>query len=262
MDERIGDGVVARAWRAAVVIGGLALAWEFAVHALALPPYLLPSPRAVVATLVERHDFLLRHAGVTLAEIALGLLLGCLAGVAAGAALAASPAARRWLLPLVVASQAIPVFAIAPLLVLWLGYGMASKIAMATLVIFFPVAVAAFDGLAQTPVHWLDAARIMGASRLQLLLRVRLPAALPTLASGVRVAAAVAPIGAVIGEWVGAAGGLGFVMLQANARMQIDLMFAALLVLAFMAALLFLLVDALATRVVHWVPRTSLRSQA
>jgi putative hydroxymethylpyrimidine transport system permease protein len=262
VDERIGDGVFARAWRAAVVIGGLALAWELAVRALDIPPYLLPSPRAVAATLVERRDFLLRHAGVTLAEIALGLVLGCLIGVAAGAALAASPAARRWLLPLVVSSQAIPVFAIAPLLVLWLGYGMASKIAMATLVIFFPVAVAAFDGLAQTPVHWLDAARIMGASRLQLLLRVRLPAALPTLASGLRVAAAVAPIGAVIGEWVGAAQGLGFVMLQANARMQIDLMFAALLVLAVMAALLFLLVDALATRVVHWVPRTSLRSQA
>ena len=258
MDASTGDGVVARLWRGAVVIGGLLVAWELAVRALAIPPFLLPSPRAVIATLVERRELLLRHAGVTFAEIVLGLVLGC----AAGAALAASPAARRWLLPLVVSSQAIPVFAIAPLLVLWLGYGMASKIAMATLVIFFPVAVAAFDGLAQTPTHWLDAARIMGASRLQLLLRVRLPAALPTLASGLRVAAAVAPIGAVIGEWVGAAEGLGFVMLQANARMQTDLMFAALLVLAVTAALLFLAVDAIATRVVHWVPRTSLRSES
>ncbi|MCC7416149.1 MAG: ABC transporter permease [Acidobacteria bacterium] len=261
VDASTGDGVAPRLWRAVVVIGGMLIAWEIAVRLAAIPPFLLPSPRAVLATLVERRALLLRHAGVTLAEIVLGLTLGCAAGIAAGAALAASPAARRWLLPLVVSSQAIPVFAIAPLLVLWLGYGIASKIAMATLVIFFPVAVAAFDGLAQTPTHWIDSARIMGASRLQLLLRVRLPAALPTLASGLRVAAAVAPIGAVIGEWVGAAEGLGFVMLQANARMQTDLMFAALFVLAVTAALLFLLVDAIAVRVVHWVPRTSLRSE-
>lgn len=256
MDAETSDGVGLRLGRAALVVTGLVLLWEAATRVLALPAFLLPSPRAVATTLIERRAFLLAHAWVTLSEILLGLLLGTLAGIATGAALAASRLARRWLLPLVVASQAIPVFAIAPLLVLWLGYGMASKIAMATLVIFFPVAVASFDGLSHTPAHWLDSARIMGASPLQLFWRVRLPAALPSLASGLRIAAAVAPIGAVIGEWVGAAEGLGFVMLQANARMQTDLMFAALTVLALMAMLLFAVVDAIAMRTIHWVPRT------
>jgi putative hydroxymethylpyrimidine transport system permease protein len=256
------DGVGVRVWRAALVVAGLVLLWEAAIRVLGLPPFLLPSPVAVASVLVERRAFLLTHAAVTLSEILIGLALGTLAGAAAGAMLASSRAARLWLLPLVVASQAIPVFAIAPLLVLWLGYGMPSKIAMATLVIFFPVAVASFDGLSQTPAQWLDSARVMGASRLQLFWRIRLPAALPALASGLRVAAAVAPIGAVIGEWVGAAEGLGFVMLQANARMQTDLMFAALIVLAICAASLFALVDAIAARVIHWVPRNFSRSDS
>jgi putative hydroxymethylpyrimidine transport system permease protein len=159
------------------------------------------------------------------------------------------------MLPLIVASQAIPVFAIAPLLVLWLGYGMASKIAAAALIIFFPVASAFYDGLARTQAGWLDLARTMGATRASILLRVRFPAALPSLASGVRVAAAVAPIGAVIGEWVGASAGLGFVMLQSNAQMRVDLMFAALIVLAVFALLFYALVNKAMARLVPWDPK-------
>ena len=105
-------------------------------------------------------------------------------------------------------------FAIAPLLVLWLGYGMASKVAMATLVIFFPVASTLYDGLRRADPGWLDLARTMNAPPRAVLLRIRLPAALPAFASGARVAAAVAPIGAVIGEWVGASAGLGYLMTQ------------------------------------------------
>ena len=103
--------------------------------------------------------------------------------------------------------QTIPVFALAPLLVLWFGYGLASKVAMAILIIYFPVAAALFDGLRRTEPGWLDLARTMGATRLRTLLRVRLPAALPAFGSGLRVATAVAPIGAVVGEWVGSSAG-------------------------------------------------------
>jgi putative hydroxymethylpyrimidine transport system permease protein len=120
-----------------------------------------------------------------------------------------------------VASQAVPVFALAAILVLWLGYGLASKVAMATIIIYFPVAAAFLDGLRRTDPGWLDLARVMGASRASILRHIRTPAALPALGSGLRVAAAVAPIGAVIGEWVGSSAGLGY-LVHANARLRID----------------------------------------
>ncbi|MBX6375755.1 MAG: ABC transporter permease subunit, partial [Acetobacteraceae bacterium] len=144
--------------------------------------------------------------------------------------------------------------AIAPLLTLWMGFGMASKIAMATIIIFFPVASAFYDGLRRTEPGWLDLATTMGASRRTALLRIRLPAALPALASGLRVAAAFAPIGAVVGEWVGASAGLGYLMLHANGRSQTDLMFAALFVLAAMALALWFALDALLRALLPWQP--------
>jgi putative hydroxymethylpyrimidine transport system permease protein len=131
---------------------------------------------------------------------------------------------------------------------------MASKVAMAVLVIFFPVTTAFFDGLKRTEPGWLELARVMNAKPAATLWRIRVPAALPAMASGLRVAAAVAPIGAVIGEWVGSSAGLGHLMLHANARMQIDLLFAALLILAAMALALYAAVDGLTRRLVRWQP--------
>jgi putative hydroxymethylpyrimidine transport system permease protein len=163
---------------------------------------------------------------------------------------------QPWLLPLLVLGQTIPVFALAPLLVLWFGYGLASKVAMAILIIYFPVAAALFDGLRRTAPGWLDLARTMGASRLRTLLQVRLPAALPAFGSGLRVATAVAPIGAVVGEWVGSSAGLGYLMLHANARLQVELMFAALIVLMAMALVLYVTVDRLLIRLMPWAPQT------
>ena len=148
----------------------------------------------------------------------------------------------------------MPVFALAPLLVLWLGFGLASKVLMAVLVIFFPVTAAFYDGLRRTEPGWLDLARTMGASRLSILWRVRLMAALPAFGAGLRIAASVAPIGAIIGEWAGASEGLGYVMLNANARMQTNVMFAALMLLAGMTILLWVGVDMLLKKLLHWAP--------
>jgi putative hydroxymethylpyrimidine transport system permease protein len=133
---------------------------------------------------------------------------------------------------MLVFSQAIPVFALAPILTLWLGYGLGSKIAMALLIIYFPVTSSFFDALMRTPQAWLDLAKVMGASRRRIMWRIRVPSALPGFASGMRLAAVYAPIGAIIGEWVGASKGLGYLMLLANGRAKTDLMFAALIVLA------------------------------
>lgn len=242
--------------RPVLILLAFGILWETLVRLTGVPHYILPGPARVLAALASNAPLLAEHAAVTLAEIVLGTILGVGLGCAAALALALSKGARAWLLPLVVASQAIPIFAIAPLLVLWLGFGMASKVAAAALVIFFPVASVFYDGLARTDRGWLDLAHVMGASKTSVLLRLRLPAALPAFASGLRMAAAVAPIGAVIGEWVGAAAGLGFLMLQSNAQMQTDLMFAALLVLASFAVVFYAAIDRLARHLVPWQPTT------
>ncbi|MSO88944.1 MAG: ABC transporter permease [Rhodospirillaceae bacterium] len=242
--------------RAFVTFAGLIAAWQVLVWATALPIYMLPSPVQTAAALVGRYDIILWHGGVTALEIVLGLTFGTIIGGASALLLLSFRPARRWLLPMLLVSQAIPVFAIAPLLVLWLGYGLASKVAMATLVIFFPVAATFYDGLRRTHPGWLDLARTMQASPWATLRHIRLPAALPALASGLRVAAGVAPIGAVIGEWVGSSAGLGYLMLQANARLQTDLMFAALFVLALIGVGLYFAVDAGLRRLLPWLPDT------
>jgi putative hydroxymethylpyrimidine transport system permease protein len=252
---------MSRLLRPLATLAGLLLLWQLIVWATGVPHYILPAPAAVATTLIARADLLAWHAGITLLEIALGFLLGGLLGAASAVLVGYSARARRWLLPVLVVSQAIPVFALAPLLVLWLGYGLASKVVMACLVIYFPVAVALFDGLRRTEPGWLDLGRTLLAGhaaparqRWILLWHIRLPAALPIFGSGLRVAAAVAPIGAVIGEWVGASAGLGYLMLHANARMQVDLTFAALLLLGLMAVALYALIDIALRRLIPWQP--------
>jgi len=243
------------AWaRAAIVAAGLCGLWAAIAHGFALPPYILPGPELAVAAWWRRAPLILDHAAVTLAEILLGLAIGALVGAATALTLAFYRPARTWLLPVLISSQAVPVFALAPLLVLWLGYGMASKVAMAVLIIYFPVTATFYDGLRRTEPGWLDLAATMGASRRAALLRIRAPAALPAFASGLRVATAVAPIGAVVGEWVGASAGLGYLMMHANARIQIDLMFAALLTLAVIALTLYAAVDRALRLCLPWQP--------
>lgn len=238
--------------RAVVVFLGLIVAWQAVVWATAVPAFILPPPIRVAGALVDHAGLIAEHAGRTVAEIALGLVAGSLLGAASALSMAYFRPARRWLLPVLVVSQAVPVFALAPILVLWLGYGIVSKVAMAVLIIYFPVTAAFFDGLRRTDPGWLDLARSMGASRWTTLRRIRIPAALPALASGLRVATAVAPIGAIVGEWVGSSAGLGFLMLHANARMRVDLMFAALFTLALFAVALYFAVDAALRRAVPW----------
>lgn len=232
----------------------LVLVWQAVVWLADTPHYILPGPARVATSWWEHWSLILDNAQITLLEIVLGLVLGTLLGIISALVLTYVRPARLWLLPVLVASQAVPVFALAPILVLWLGYGIASKVAMATLIIYFPVAANFFDGLRRTDPGWLDLAHTMGASPWRTLWRIRIPAALPSLASGVRVATAVAPIGAVVGEWVGSSAGLGFLMLHANGRMQIDLMFAALLTLAVFAVALYFIIDHVLRRALYWQP--------
>jgi putative hydroxymethylpyrimidine transport system permease protein len=240
--------------RPAITLAVFLAIWWAVTQVLPVPAYMLPSPQAVALALQSQWAYLLGNLGVTLAEILLGLLFGTILGAAAALVMAVLPPVQRWLMPVLVLSQAIPVFALAPLLVLWFGFGMTSKILMTILVIFFPVTAALADGLRQTEPGWLDLAATMNAPKLAILLRIRLPAALPAFASGLRVAAALAPIGAIIGEWVGASSGLGYVMIEANARIQTDVMFAALVLLCLVAMILFTTVDRTLRRLLYWAP--------
>jgi putative hydroxymethylpyrimidine transport system permease protein len=167
-----------------------------------------------------------------MAEVLIGLTLGTALGALTAVALAGSARARGLVQPLLVFSQAVPVFALAPLLTLWFGYGLGSKVVMALIIIFFPVTSSFLDALLRPDRDLIGLARVMGASPARILWHIRIPAALPGLASGLRLAAVYAPIGAIIGEWVGASKGLGYLMLLANGRAKTDLMFAALIVLA------------------------------
>lgn len=245
-----------RALPGLVALVGLVAIWQAIVWLTGAPRFILPPPLLVAETWVTRFPAIWPHALVTAGEIVAGLICGTLLGCSAALLLAAFRPARRWLLPVLVGSQAVPVFALAPLLTLWLGFGMGGKVVMATLIIFFPVTAAFYDGLRRVEPGWLDLAQTMGASPGAKLWRVQAMAALPALASGLRVAAAVAPIGAVVGEWVGSSEGLGYLMLHANGRSQTDLMFAALLTLAAMALALWFAVDAALRRLVPWQPDT------
>lgn len=239
-----------------IITFALLVVWQLIVWLTGAPKYILPSPLAVMTALVDNASLLLQHAQITLAEVLMGIGFGVLLGIVTAISLIWFKGLRSWMLPVLVISQAIPVFALAPILVLWLGYGMASKVMMATLIIYFPVTAACFDGLRHAPQELLDLAHTMGASRLTQLWQIRFPAALPALGSGLRVAASVAPIGAVVGEWVGSSSGLGYLMLQANARMQVDLMFAALVVLAVIAVSLYFTIDWLVRRATPWQAET------
>ena len=220
----------------ALILTVLAL-WQGLIWLADMPSFLLPAPAAVAEALWLNRIEIARNAGFTLTEVVLGFTLGSVIGAALAVAMGFSARLTGILRPILTFSQTIPVFALAPILTLWLGFGMAPKIAMTVLIVFFPVAAAFLDGLGRTPQAALDLAQVMGASRGRIMRHLRIPAALPHLATGLRLAAVYAPIGAVIGEWVGGARGLGALMIHANGRMKTDLVFAALLVLSLMTVI-------------------------
>ena len=226
----------------------LIAAWQFLVLVTGVQDFILPPPLKVAKALWFYREIIFENAQITIIEVLLGMALGTVLGIVTALHLATSSTARAILRPILVFSQAIPVFALAPILVLWFGYGIWSKIIMAVLIIYFPVTSAFFDGLMKTPAGYLDLAKTMGATRARTLWHIRFQAALPALGSGLRLAAVYAPFGAVIGEWVGASKGLGYLMLLANGRIKIDLMFATLIVLAVLTVALHLIVDILAQK--------------
>jgi len=224
---------------AAVFLVLLVLAWEGAVAALGVAPYLLPAPSRIWQAFIETRELLPAHLRTTVSEALLGLALAALAGVALAALIASSTFARRAVYPIVVVSQNVPLIVLAPLLVIWFGFGMAPKVLVVALAGFFPIAVNTVDGLRSADREMVDLVRSMGASRGQVLRTVLIPSAIPSFFAGLKISAAYAVIGAVIGEWVGASSGLGLFITRSQTAFRVDRVFVAIALIAALSIALF-----------------------
>ena len=239
-----------------IILVGLA-GWEAIVRLGLVDELILPAPTQVLDSLWTDRDLLAPDLAVTTWEVVLGLLAAIAAGALLGVAMHLWPRARRALRPLVIGSQAVPVPVIAPLIVLVLGFGLAPKVLLVALVCFFPVAINLYDGLRDTDADARKLMRSLDASRWQTLKMLELPSALPAAFTGMKIAAAVAVIGAVFAEWAGSDSGLGHALLTANGQLATARAFAATLLLFLLAILLYGAFSLLERRVVDWTPRST-----
>lgn len=235
-----------------IVVFTLLAFWQLIVTIFDIPFYILPGPVTVLKCLYENYQLIFSQALITFSESIFGLIIGTVFGCAVALIMIYFKRSSAYLQPLLLTTQTLPTFVIAPILVLWLGYGISAKIITTIIMIFFPITTAFYDGLRNTKQDYLDLAHTMNGQKTKIFFHVKIPYALPSLASGLRVATAIAPIGAIIGEWVGASKGLGFLMLNANERMQIDLMFACLMVIIIFSLLLYFIVDRLLNFLIPW----------
>ena len=230
----------------------IAASWGWMANALNLEDFLVPAPSEIAKSLWEDRSILAENGWVTLQEVLLGFGCALAAGLAFAVLLHLSETARRAFYPLLVASQTIPIIAIAPILVIWFGYGIGPKLAIIALICFFPITVNTLDGLRSVDPDAVKMMRTLDASRWQIFGRVEAPTALPYLFSGAKIAVAVAVIGAVFGEWSGSSSGLGWLMQQDNGLLQTARLWASVVVLSVFAIGLFGLLALLERRVVRW----------
>ena len=230
------------------------LGWDLLTRFGGLPEFILPAPLSVWTRFLTalRDGTLWEHTRVTFSEVVLGLLVGVLFATAVGYALAKSRSLERTLSPYLVASQAIPVIAIAPLLVIWLGDGMLSKVVICALIVFFPVLVNTIVGVRAVPIALYDLMHSLHATRMQILWKVEVPAALPVLLGGLRIGATLSVIGAIVGELVGAQSGLGFLLQIGKFQYDTPLVFVAVFTLVALALVLYGAVTLLEQRFLKW----------
>ncbi len=249
------DALSARARRALpalVLVAAILVAWQIGVAVSGVSPIVLPAPSRVLWALWEFRDDAVRHTLTTLVEAAIGFSAAVGLAVAAAIGMDRLEAVRRALYPILVSSQTIPIVAIAPLLVIWFGFGLAPKVVIIVLVTFFPIVVALLDAFAATPPEATDLLETMGASERQSFRLLRWPAALPALFTGLRIAVPYAIIGAVFGEYVGAVEGLGIWMQISQNAFRTDLVFGAILIVSVLSVACFLLVGVAERLIIPW----------
>jgi NitT/TauT family transport system permease protein len=238
-----------------IVTIGLLVFWELAVLIGNIQPFVLPSPTAIVKAFFEFRAPIMRHAMFTLMNTLAGFGIGIVTGLLLGIAIGSSRLVYNGLYPVLIGFNSIPKVAIAPILVLWLGIGQAPAIATAFLICFFPIAVNVATGLATVEPEIEDVLRSLGASKLDILMKIGLPRSMPFFFASLKIAITLAFVGAVISETIASNEGIGFLMLQASSQFRIPLLFAGVVVIAIMGILTYLFFAAIEQRMTGWATR-------
>jgi NitT/TauT family transport system permease protein len=226
--------------------------WEIAVKIFELPSYLLPPPSEIARVMVESSQSILENSWVTAYEMLLGYFLAIVIAIPMAIAITASPSFDRFITPILLFFQTVPKISLAPLFLVWFGVGVLPKVLVAFLISFFPIIIDTAVGLRSIHPDMIDLARSMGATKFQIFSRFRLPTSLPYLFSGLKVASTLAVVGAVVGEFVGADKGLGYLLLVANSNLLTSLMFGAIFALTAQGLILFYLIQGLETILIPW----------
>lgn len=234
-----------------LIVGIIAL-WEILSTVFNVPEYLLPKPSRIVAVTVLRWASLWKHLKITLEEILLGFAVGFVVGYGLALLMFFSKTLRRALNPIVVISQTIPVVALGPILVIWIGYNIWPKIIIVALTVFFPLTVNTFDGLTSCDPDLITLLKSMGASKFQIFWKVQQPNALPFITSASKVAITFSVIGAVVAEWIGSDKGLGAYILQSNAQIRTPEMFAAIFITSILGIVMFFIAQSCETLAIPW----------
>lgn len=242
-----------RLWAAPVtILLGIVVLWELWVQVWDIPKWQLPSPSEIGRELAASRSLLLEHTLVTLEEIILGFVAALTSGLVLATAIAYSRILERSVYPIVIASQTVPIIAIAPLLLIWVGYGIAPKVIVVALICFYPIAVNTVDGLKAVDPDMVNMMKTLGASRWQVFTKLQMPTAMPYMFSGIKVGISVSVIAAVIGEWVGASAGLGYLITYSQPLFLTARVFAAIVVLSAMGISLFVLASVVERMMLPW----------
>ncbi|MGE0630110.1 MAG: ABC transporter permease [Hyphomicrobiaceae bacterium] len=247
--------IVELSW-SALALCAILLLWETCCRLIPIPNYVLPTPLAIAQLMVERSGVLIKHGLVTLREILLGFAIATTCGVLLGIAIAQSRFVERALLPLLVASQSVPTIALAPILIIWFGPTDVARLAVVFIISFFPIVVSTISGLKQVNIEFIDLVRGLGVGPVRLLLKIKLPAALPQIFTGMRISIVLAVIGAVVGEFVASTQGLGYLIFTSAANLEVTLMFSAVVLLAVFGITLYQTLALAQWIAIPWAPGT------
>lgn len=241
-----------RGWKPALVLILLLFIWELAVKLAEIPKWLLPAPSAIWIEAVKGLDQFLPHIQSTIVLTTVGFVIGCSIGLMVAIILHLLPGVREAVYPLLILSQNVPIIVLAPLLVIWFGFGLLPKMIVITLVCFFPVTIAALGGFRNTPPEMKHYMLMAGASKIQLFSKLEWPHALPALFSGLKISATYSVMGAVISEWLGAKNGIGVYMTLASSSFRTERVFVAIIAVMILSLLLFGIITTCERRFVKW----------
>ncbi len=235
-----------------ILIFSLLVIWEISCRIADVPKWLLPVPTDIVIELYQHWDLLLHHSFVTMYEILIGFSFSIVTGTLIGGFIVYSKTLEKTLYPIIISSQTIPIIAIAPILLVWFGYGLLPKVLVVGLIAFFPIAVNTIDGLKSIDEDIVKMMKTLGANKSQIFKKIQIPNSLPYIFTGLRIGMAASVIGAVISEWVGSSEGLGYLMIRSKPQFLTERVFAAIFLLSIIGFLLFLLVNYCEKKIVYW----------